>query len=280
MEEIENLLLDAEDLFNKGEHERSLAICGRIFELDSHNEMANIYCAINWYALGNLKNALRHFRLCKSKFVHNPIVWERYAFALSLTGNMQEAITEFEGIIKTLPDYTNVFYNFGYCLAGNGYWDRAIEYFNKAEEAGTQTPELYFYRGSCFYNLKRWMRAKIELVKAEELNAENPETAFLLGEICFNYDEYKQAIYYYSKALYFNTDYHKALTQRLICRLNNKNEQGNIYDLEAAQGDANKIIHEKVPFFSAKDAEGNTLRIDRIEIEADGNIKLFTTKET
>ena len=92
------------------------------------------------------------------------------------TGNFNQAIREFETILKKYPD----------------------------------DPRCYNKLGVCYASLRDFIKAKSYLEKALVLNLKYPEPYNNLGNICLEEKEYEKSIELYKKALELNPDYSAA----------------------------------------------------------------------
>ena len=100
------------------------------------------------------------------------------------------------------------------------------------------------------------------------------QAVFALGEIKMKKGLWEKAVEYFSQVLFFDPSHHKALTQRLMARIQIKDKNGLIVNREGAQADADKIIEFEIPFMSAQSKEGKKLEIMKLEIGEQGQVNI------
>jgi len=279
MTELEIHISDAQNCFNTLQYAQAIEHCHKAIKIEPANANAHLIAGLACYSINAHSKCITHFEQCMSEVKKTPHYQEKYAIALSLNNRVSEAVQQFENIVTNHPEYSQVWFNYGYLLSDGrvANYQKAIEYFDTAEQNPNHPPQLYFYRGTNYYNLKKNVQATMDLEKALELEPANAEAAFLLGEINTRQTDYQTAIDYYSRALYYNSAHPKAIEQRLIARVNNKDANGNIINQQAAQHDVDTLMEadkrgEKPFFMSLTSKEGKPLKIKKATVSEKGEL--------
>ncbi|MDH5693030.1 MAG: tetratricopeptide repeat protein [Gammaproteobacteria bacterium] len=138
---------------------------------------------------------------------------------LSLQANLHYAKQDYERVINTFEtllefqtlnelQYTKLAISFQKI----GALKKAIEAYSSAQKLNGTNYFTWLNKGRCEYELSQFDNARKSLEKSLELKPEQMTALNLLGAIAKNAGQFQQAIHYFEKALSYNPDSTKTLT--------------------------------------------------------------------
>ncbi|TLD42197.1 MAG: Tetratricopeptide TPR_2 repeat protein [Candidatus Jettenia ecosi] len=142
---------------------------------------------------GRLGDAFREYR----KVLQRKPAYEKrdlIVYGKTLVPAIDQAITEYEEIVKSQPDCVEAYITLACAYAEKGMLDEAMATMKKAISAGPDRMDTHMYLG-CFY-AKRWMMDKAleELYKAKNIRTYILERLLIEGERFIQNDLFEKTI--------------------------------------------------------------------------------------
>ena len=124
----------------------------------------------------------------------NPDLIFARAVQFHQTGDLENAIKEYQAFLVERPDRTDARSNLGAALARLGRFQEAIEQYNRALLLDSENPGIRFNLAVAYYKSARIVLASKELEKVVAIQPENPNATLLLADCYLQMAEYKKII--------------------------------------------------------------------------------------
>ncbi len=146
----------------------------------------------------------------------------------------EEALKEYVLLIKLEAAEPEHYFQAGMIFEHHAKTDQAHKYYRKTIELSPNHSAAHQRLGMILYRNKRIAEAKTELDLALKFSPENYEAAYYLGKICKDNQDYKEALIMFEKSVKDPELKMKALIERGICYLSQKNYERAQSELERA----------------------------------------------
>ena len=125
-------------------------------------------------------------------------------------GRMDEAIHEFQEVIRLNPGFAEAYYSLGHSFAAKGQLDEAIAFYQKALEIRPDYVVAHDSLDSLLLQKGQADQVMIHCQKALELEPDNETAHINLGSALLQKGRVDEAIIHYQKALQIKPDYAEA----------------------------------------------------------------------
>jgi tetratricopeptide (TPR) repeat protein len=147
----------------------------------------------------------------------------------------EEAIEEYQNILKENPMMYIINKNIGNCYYELGDYDTALEYFEKVLEEEPDSEEILVTMGNIYLEKGELEKGLSLFQQIDEEGITNPLTFYNIGTSFFNKGEIDKSIDYYNKAIVLDPNLSDAYYQLGLCYLN-------INEKEKAKENLNKFL--------------------------------------
>ncbi len=140
---------------------------------------------------------------------YNYLAWNNLGNAYEESGFYEKAIDAYEYATAINDDYYYVYWDLAACLCKVEQWDKARQIFSEIGELFNQKPQISIEIGKCDLNEGRFEVARKHFRSAMGEVKGNQATAncyYLIGKSYEKESNFRQAIFYYKRALEFNSD--------------------------------------------------------------------------
>ena len=148
--------------------------------------------------------------LWRDTLAKNPACWMAHnnlGFVLRDTGRTDEAIREYQAVIRLKPDYAEAYNNLGSALADKGQVDEAIQSYQEAIRLRPDLADVYCNLGISLGKQGRIDEAIREYREAIRLNPDNPKATYNLGTILGQKGELAEAAANLQKTIAIRPDF-------------------------------------------------------------------------
>jgi tetratricopeptide (TPR) repeat protein len=159
---------------------------------------------------GQIDEAIRQFQEVIRLKPDDTEAHYNLGIALARKGQTEEAIRQFQEAIRLKPDYTKAHYNLGDALARKGQTDEAIRQFQEAIRLKPDDAEAHNNLGTALARKGQTEEAIRQYQEAIGLKPDNAEAHYNLGNILFKKDQTDEAIRQFQEAIRLTPDYAEA----------------------------------------------------------------------
>jgi len=147
----------------------------------------------------------------------------------------QEAIEEYQNILKENPELYIINKNIGNCYYELGDYDSAIKYYERVLEKEPDSEENLISLGNIYLEKGELEKGLSYFKQIDEEAITNPITFYNIGTSFFNKGEIDKSIEYYNKAITLDPNFSDTYYQLGLCYLN-------INEKEKAKENLNKFL--------------------------------------
>lgn len=147
----------------------------------------------------------------------------------------QEALEEYQNILKEHPELRLINKNIGNCYYELGDYDSAIKYYERVLEKEPGSEEILINLGNIYLEKGELEKGLSYFKKIDEEAITNPITFYNIGTSFFNKGEIDKSIEYYNRAITLDPDFSDVYYQLGLCYLN-------ITEKEKAKENLNKFL--------------------------------------
>lgn len=137
----------------------------------------------------------------------------------------QEAIEEYQDILRVHPEIYIINKNIGNCYYELGDYDSAIKYYEMVLEKEPGSKDNLIALGNIYLEKGELERGLSYFKQIDEEAITNPLTFYNLGTSFFNKGEIEKAIEYYNRAIALDPDLSDAYYQLGLCYLNTNEKE-------------------------------------------------------
>jgi tetratricopeptide (TPR) repeat protein len=159
----------------------------------------------------------------------------RGADALRVEGRSAEAVSAYEKIIQTYPDFAEAYFRLGALYFSLGIPSKSEEYYLMAIKKGFKNPEIYFHLGYIKESQSKLQEALEWYLQAEEKGVGSAEIFYNIGNVFAQLGNFDRAIEYYKKVVAINPRHMDAFTNLSIVSFQKSNYPDAIFYLDKAK---------------------------------------------
>ena len=196
--------------------EGKLPVFGSTPDVDSSNEMADrlLRQAVELHRQGDLVQAQTMYEeILKIRPDHFEAL-NLLGVLAAQTQNHQRAVDLIDLAISISPDNASSYFNRGLALQALRQWEAAIASYGKAIELKADYAEAWFNRGNAQLQLNEWAAALASYDKAISIRRDHAETWSNRGVALHELKELEAAVASYDKAISLRPDYAEAWSNR------------------------------------------------------------------
>lgn len=129
------------------------------------------------------------------------------ANALVIEGKLDEAIAEYQNLLKSYPKNSLLYLQLGLIYANQNNERKAIEYLSKAASIKPDSFRAHYYLGLAYLQQQNYSKAINSLKKAVELEPKNARAFYDLGIAYAGRRNYNEALQAYQRCIAIMPDY-------------------------------------------------------------------------
>lgn len=150
---------------------------------DNNDAWAAYRIAEAYYYTNNSGNAIKWFKKSITLAPFNLDFRNKYATALAGTNSINEAMLQYEFILKENPKYVSAYSNLGYLKFVQGKTVEALKLYDFGEKLDPDNEALLLNLAAFYLNTKKKLIAKTYLEKILRLNPSNKKAKMALNQI-------------------------------------------------------------------------------------------------
>lgn len=159
----------------------------------------------------------------------------RAADALRAEGSSAEAVSAYEKIIQTYPDFAEADFRLGALYFSLGIPSKSEEYYLEAIRKGFKNPEIYFHLGYIKESQSKLQEALEWYLQAEEKGVGSAEIYYNIGNVFAQLGNADRAIEYYKRVVSINPKHMDAFTNLSIVSFQKENYPDALFYLDKAK---------------------------------------------
>jgi tetratricopeptide (TPR) repeat protein len=213
MNVLNNLLKQAESLFNNGKYNEIIALLPDEV-LDKLNN-ADLYARLAWVyiKLNNFDKVLEYANKAISIDPNNSSGYRQRGVALFHKGESEKSFADFDKAVELNKNFAEAYYSRALSWSYLGDYNKAIEDYGKAIELKKDYTSAYINRGSLLHNQEEYDKSIADFDKAIEL--EDDSSAYNnRANSFYKRGDYESAFRDYNKAIELNPGYANAYHNR------------------------------------------------------------------
>ncbi|MBH67111.1 MAG: hypothetical protein CMM58_02040 [Rhodospirillaceae bacterium] len=182
------------------------------------------------------------------------MVWDMLGAVNYALGKYENALINYNKVIKLEPNFTEAHYNIGIILDVLGRYEESIESYNQTVNLKPGHVEAHHNLGAALENLGKYKEARTSYERAIQLKPDYADTYFNLGNVLFDLEQYNEAAENYRNNIVLQP-----------YSLNSYTRLGQIFDIEGKTTKA--IFCYKSAIFSNTSVGMADVALRRINLE-------------
>ena len=168
---------------------------------------AKIQSVVALFSNGQIEEALSAVEVLIKDFPNDPLLFNISGACYQAIGQLNEAVKSFEKAVTLKPDYAESHYNLGVTLQQLGQLDTAVKCYEKALAIQSDYPKAHNNLGNIFLNLRQLDAALDHFEWAVAFKADYAEAHNNLGIVLVELGQDDVAIKSYEKSIAIKPDY-------------------------------------------------------------------------
>lgn len=207
---LENALLQAVQMYSTGDYQRAVAMLEVILEKNPQNDAAHYYLGMSQVALSDLEQAELHLSRAAELDPKNYWYRSRIASIYSATKRTEEAVAEYESMLKDFPKKTDTYYSLAELYPALGKMDEALAVLDKIDTLAGRSDGTAMERFQILCDQKKFQEAYDFLIMVDE-EVESPQIKSILGDYYIGMDQDSLGLAKYNESLEIYPNYVPAL---------------------------------------------------------------------
>jgi len=243
-------LVDAVQKYTDGKFQEAKAILKQITDKDPSNDAAWYYDGLCSAYLKDNATALSSLSKASELDPSNYWYRERLAVAYASAGKRDEAVNQYEQLIKDFPKKKDAYYTLVNLYLANGQNDKAVSAIDEIEKMSGKSDATVMTRFNILQRSGRGEEA-FKILKEYSDEYASPQVLTMLGDYEMGMYNDSTAILYYSEALALDKDYAPALLGKAEAYRITKKYDSYFNALNTLMGDSNIPAAAKADYMKA-----------------------------